>query len=351
MRQRSRQLSPAERPFVRSVLVTGRVWVVATTVQLLTTQLPTRTLMQQDGYLRNWSAVVIDRIPLLSAGVLLGAVAFVSMIRPRLDRLPNGSMVIQSDPLSGLGPNLQRWLSDPTLRIAFAEADSTPTDWLDASGASHRPSAGNGRSTVIVRRDGRPIALIEHDSTVVTADAIRLAAQATASALDAHRQTAVAGSRVIRAQQLGGRLVTAEDDVRTQLAATLEDGPCRQLHDSAASLRTAPDLPIVVDVLQLAAADVRTISHGLFPTELLDGGLSAALPHIAGAPSRRLPRAMELTAFLVVGDERDATMDLTDDSLLIHRRSPLREPYVIDRITALDGMIDGNDVRLPCGAG
>jgi hypothetical protein len=95
------------------------------------------------------------------------------------------------------------------------------------------------------------------------------------------------------------------------------------------------------------SAEVRAISHGVFPHSLTTGGLRAALPAIE-VPDRRYPAPVEMTAYLLARFDRSA---IINDSTLINQAA-LRittgvapTPTVRDRAAALDGHLEQADSR------
>jgi len=68
---------------------------------------------------------------------------------------------------------------------------------------------------------------------------------------------------------------------RAALRANLLAGPLAELDAVEAALRAGASLAAVVPRLSGVAAQVRTISHGVFPASLATGGLRAALDRSA----------------------------------------------------------------------
>src|SRR5262249_14960703 len=101
------------------------------------------------------------------------------------------------------------------------------------------------------------------------------------------------------------------------------------------------------DRLQNVAADVRTISHGLYPSELTDGGLHAVLTQISAVPTRRFPPAVEITAFLAADGDSGASMKSEPGRLVIALSRPPVEPMLVARVAALGGTIQGSSISLP----
>ncbi len=343
-----RALTDADAPYVRPVLVAGSIWMATAAVATSVLLLSSRTLLQESGELRDWTAVAVDKVPLLSVIVLFGAIAFVNIIRPRLERIPTGALIDEQHLLPDVRDILERWTGDPTVTITYPE--TSDAEWNRHSDRVRATQPGAGRANTLVTDHGTELARIEHDPALLGSPSVlRLAAHVAASAARVERLTLLAETRVANARRMTARLVGADTTARTQLEEDLRRGPCHTLDRCAAQIRQGDGLEAVSEELKAAAAELRTISHGLYPAELLDGGLHAALPHTAGAPAVRLPRAVEVTAFLAVRDDPHATIELALSTLIITLSDDLADTNLGDRITVLDGTIDGRTITLPTG--
>ena len=98
--------------------------------------------------------------------------------------------------------------------------------------------------------------------------------------------------------------------------------------------------------LQEVAADVRGISHGVFPPELASDGLAAALPQLA-SPQRRFAPAIEVTAFLAARNDPLACLRDETDRLEIELSDAPTGANLLDRVTVLGGRVDGKVITLP----
>ena len=359
---RWRSLTRAEAPFVRPVLVCGSIWAITVIVQRVFLLLPRSIAWKPSGEYFQWSGVFLERGPSLAVQFLVFAFGFVTLIRPRLERIPQGTRILQLDPVPGAEELLQRWTGDPTLRIAFANTDSrtdpasstggaapaSTTRWVDGVGRAFVPSTHNERASTTVLDHGRPVALIEHDVSLLAFSAtLSNAAVVAGSALDVQRMSAVTQAHLIAASQLTRRLVAAETLAREQLHADLSAGPCADIEAAAQRVIDGEDLTSALHHLRAAVEGVRRIAHGLYPPELVDGGLRAALPLVDGAPASRLPRAIELTACLAVRNDPAARMTVRDGTLhVICTEAPL-DPALLDRISVLAGRVTGTTISLP----
>jgi hypothetical protein len=107
-------------------------------------------------------------------------------------------------------------------------------------------------------------------------------------------------------------------------------------------LAAGTPLAEIVPRLNGIAAQVRTISHGVFPPALTSGGLAAVLPGM-GVSNRRYPAAIEMTAYLAAHRDRSAAiihaMVDGEPALRIVTDLPVSDT-VRDRVTALRGQVE-----------
>ncbi len=201
------------------------------------------------------------------------------------------------------------------------------------------------RHTTIVRESGEPVVAIVHDGDVPF-EAVDLAARLTGAQLAARRATALARSRGDAVRTATGNLVRAGDRASVAVAAQLADGPLPALADLAARLR-AGTCPFgeALTILRGLTAEVRGLSHGLFPRDLEEQGLAPILA-TRGAPSRRLGAAVELTCYLLVHDDGGATIS-DDGRRLVVSRSAAPDADLIERVEALGGRVDGTVSVIP----
>jgi hypothetical protein len=241
---------------------------------------------------------------------------------------------------------LRRALADPSVVIFFRRAGRS--GWLDGRGTPAAPSFDDTeRAITVVERDGVEVGAIEYDAALGSQpDAVELAVAAAALAIESAGLSAEAAAKTDDTRRVAARLVTSADSARDQLERRLTGGPLVEL-DAIDQALTAGDLGGAADRLQAVATAVRTISHGLYPTELTDGGLAAALTHVAAVPAERFPPAVEITAFLAA--ERDPGARITHEPgrLVVTLTRPPTDPTLLDRVAALGGTIDRSTVNLP----
>jgi hypothetical protein len=136
----------------------------------------------------------------------------------------------------------------------------------------------------------------------------------------------------------GAALLAAAERGRHRLAATIADGPAADLEHLARRAADGDDAIELQRGLRAVATEIRTISHGVYPPELERDGLAAALDQAVQVPTRRYPRAVELTAYLIARDHPEARLVDQHDGLEITVTGVLSE-HTSARVGALDGTI------------
>jgi hypothetical protein len=255
---------------------------------------------------------------------------------------------------------LSRALADPSIRVLYPVA---PVDggwveeWMDGNGEIVNPDVSNSdRAVTLIRRGSTVIGMIEQDAAAATRpDAVELVATGAGLIMETERLSAAARRDLEQSRLLAVRLLSASDDPRAELRAELLTGPLEDLACAAADLADGATIGEIAPRLAAVSAQVRTISHGVFPHSLTSGGLSAALPK-ADVPDRRFSAPIEMTAYLLARSDQTAVID---ESTRIGR-PVLRistgvdpAPTVRDRVAALDGRLEQTDSRwtisLPVG--
>ncbi|MET3804292.1 hypothetical protein ABIB25_001287 [Nakamurella sp. UYEF19] len=246
---------------------------------------------------------------------------------------------------------LSRALADPTIRVLYP-ADDADRQWIDVRG---RPASiavdRSDRGVAVLCRGDKTIGLVELDAApTARPDAVELVATAAGLRMETESLLASARSDLERSRLLAARLLHAVDAPRAALRSQLLAGPLLDLGNVAADLGQGPAGPSmqeVADRLRAITARVRTISHGLFPSALTTQGLVGAINR-PGTPDRRFPAAVEMTAYLAVMPDPGATIGMLEDdgrtALQISRSIP-PEPFLLDRISALDGSVVRSDPR------
>jgi hypothetical protein len=302
------------------------------------------------GGLTRTALLVLGLLPVVATEALVAALVWRDVIVPARSHV--GSDVTGEDlRTSDVAAYLGRALADPSVRVMFGDGTG---GWVDHEG--HPTVAGRDpdRLTTTLVRDGVLLGAIECDPSLASEpEAIELVATPAGLAIDTERLASLARARVREAQQLTSRLLTSSDAARDQLRAELDAGPVRELDELSEELRRAPDLDLdrVATRLRQISEDVRAVSRGLLPPELATGGLASALPDASSAPSRRLPEAVEVTAFLLADGRQGARLVDEGPRLVIDLGRPPTEAAVLDRIEVLGGSVAGSTVTLPIESG
>ena len=127
-----------------------------------------------------------------------------------------------------------------------------------------------------------------------------------------------------------------------RLAATIADGPAASLEELARRATHGDDAVELQRALRAVASEIRTISHGVYPSELERDGLAAALDQAVQVSSRRYPTAVELTAYLIAHGHPEARLVDREDGLEVTVSGMLAE-HASARVGALDGTIHIDD--------
>jgi signal transduction histidine kinase len=258
---------------------------------------------------------------------------------------------------------------------------------VDSSGRPATPDDGQSHTQVV--RSGETVAVLEHGQRLL--DDPALAAEVTAAArlaLDNERLQALTRAQLADLRASRARIVLTGDAERRRLERDLHDGAQQQLVSlslafAVAAIRAADPaaaarLNNARSQVAAALAELRVLARGIYPAELADEGLAAALQTlaegsavpvtIAAAPTRRYPHAVEAAAYQllswVVKDSSGGTVRIaaTDDGDQLRIEAALwqapAEPAALeDRVGAIGGELlisrtpGGVSVRavLPCG--
>lgn len=254
---------------------------------------------------------------------------------------------------------LSRALADPSIRVLYpastrgrASNGGLDRDWVDSRGrpARLKSTSPADRAVTVIRRDDVVIGLIEQDAAAAARpDAVELVATGAGLIMETERLTAAARRDLEHSHHLASRLLTASDEPRADLRVALLAGPLRELESVIDELSAGRRPADVVPRLTSAAAQVRTLSHGLFPSALTTGGLRAALPAV-DTPARRFPPAVEMTAYLAAQVDPAAVVTeggRSGRSVLDIRMTVPPVGGLIDRVTALGGEIEAPSPSVP----
>ncbi|MEA2607404.1 MAG: hypothetical protein QOI00_2161 [Chloroflexota bacterium] len=289
-----------------------------------------------------------------------------------------------SPPVGGLRDHLATILRDSTLQLAYPVGNGV---LVDTRGRPVDVGPRADRTTTPVIRDGKVVAVIEHDSGVFRdqneADEVVAAARL---GLEHERLQADSRAQLDSLRAARRRIVEAGDAHRRQLERDLHDGAQQHLIALSIALRfvdRSPGTDIWIDEaaaeLRLAMDDLRDVAHGIYPTVLGDEGFAAAVDALAEAsPSPmtivemiegRFDPAIEVAAYHVVADMLRAGVGplwvrarrngerLTVKVTATEIPEPIAEE-IADRVGAVDGSVerfpDGDAAmtlmaEMPCG--
>jgi hypothetical protein len=339
------RMSRSARSIGRPVVIAGVVWAAVTIAsQLASVADPIWALSRTLDDLTPEASLLLRIAPGLALAVLIGTAVWVELVAPRLTTTRPGTLH-GNERIEGISTYLTSALADPSVQVVFWSAqDGT---WRDETGRSTAvPFDDPERAVTIVTREGERVGAFVHDAAWASQpDTLAIVSLAGALMLDNARLTALANARLDDARRLTARLVSAADDSREQVRHELTTGSLRELEQLAADLDH--DDAAIADRLQVLAADVRRLSHGVFPSALAEHGLAAVLTDATEVTTRRYPPATEVTVYLAAVGDPAARIHENDNDLIIELSRPPANPQVVDRVAALGGRIDGTVVRLP----
>jgi signal transduction histidine kinase len=292
---------------------------------------------------------------------------------------------LQNAPARGeMREALAQALRDPSIELGYWLP--AQQRYVDASGRPFElPEPDSRRALAEIEHDGRPVAVIVHDATLLDQpELIQSVGAAAALALENERLDAELRSRIQEVSASRVRLITAEEAARRRLERSLHDGPQQRLVALALGMRTArsrlPDHPDTAAELIEACEkeltttidELRELARGIHPAVLTDRGLEPALESLCGRfpipveiselPDERLPAAVESAAYLVVSEalaniaqysrathatvavarrNGHALVEIRDDG--VGGADPSRGNGLrglVDRVSALDGSLE-----------
>jgi signal transduction histidine kinase len=267
-------------------------------------------------------------------GCLLAVTALGTLwpvVQRRLTRARFARLVVDiagAPPLGGLAGVLARTLRDPSLTVMYRMDD----DLVDAAG--HKTAAEYGQAVTRLVRGGETVALLAHrpglmDDRNLTAEI----GEAARLVLDSERLQAQNRAQLQDLQASRARIVQSGDRERRRLERDLHDGAQQHLVALSLALQLAAirSQGGAVDAAKLnrarvevttALAELRTLARGIYPRELADEGLAAALETLAESsfalvtidsmPARRFPPAVEAAAYQVVAQSTKAAAQSTE---------------------------------------
>ena len=215
-------------------------------------------------------------------------------------------------------------LRDPSIELGYWLPEKE--HYVDSEGRRFDLPESDGRRAVEeIEQDGRPVAVIVHDATLLDQpELVQSVGAAAALALENERLAAELRARIEEVRASRVRLISAEEAARRRLERSLHDGPQQRLVALALGMRTArsrlPEQPETAAELIEACEkeltttidELRELARGIHPAVLTDRGLQPALESLCGRfpipveigelPTERLPAAVESAAYLVISE-------------------------------------------------
>jgi signal transduction histidine kinase len=190
--------------------------------------------------------------------------------------------------LGDLEGMLRRPLGDPGLRLGFR--NPTTREWVDADGGVLAPGEGQ-RLTEFEQDSDLAVAIVHDVQLSEDPELLETAAEVALLALE-HVELATAQERSLRElADSRARLTDASDRERRKLERDLHDGAQQRLTAVQIKLqraiegvddeRLAVELDSVSRDATAAVAELRTLSHGIYPTVLRSAGVAKALRSLA----------------------------------------------------------------------
>jgi hypothetical protein len=331
--------SPAElRPDLTPVAWAGAAWAAATVGSMLFT---VRTIggapaSMEDAQIATFAGAIT---PPAAAALVALAIVWADIVRPRLDPARHGTIKLAGEPLpvaDALRLRLAKAVGDPSVKLAIRGPDSR---WLTPSGKPVELRDDRERATAILTRDGDVIAALEHDQALRASPDLVVGATTMAGlAIDNVRLAALDAAQLDEMRNSGAALLAATSRAQRSLASAIGEGPASRLEALARRALHGEDRTLLQRGLRDVATEVRSISHGIYPPELNQAGLSAALDEAVGVPARRYSPAVELTAYLVAVGHRDVRIEHRDGQLIIAMPEP-PTAQAAARVAALDGSV------------
>jgi signal transduction histidine kinase len=224
----------------------------------------------------------------------------------------------------GLRDALADALRDPSIELAYWLP--AKESYVDADGRPFElPQADSRRAVAQIEHDGRPVAAVVHDASLLDQpELIQSVGAAAALSLENERLDAELRARIDEVRRSRARLIVAEEAARRRLERSLHDGPQQRLVALALGMRTArsrlPDHPETAAELIEACEkeltttidELRELARGIHPAVLTDRGLEPALESLCGRfpipveiaelPGERLPAPVESAAYFVISE-------------------------------------------------
>ncbi len=264
-------------------------------------------------YLFWWQITAFTALPL---------VMLAGLLRSRLAQANVGDLVLKLEhtPPNRLRDVLADTLGDPSLELALWLPEKNC--YVDAAGGEVELPEDERRAVTRIDHEGRPLAALVHDPSLLEEPELVQAAGAAARlALQNARLQAEMRAQLLRVQESRVRIVAAGDEARRRIERDIHDGAQQRLVALGLQLRSAqrrlgddvdPEvealLDAAVDELQVAVDELRELARGVHPAILTEEGLAAALESLASRTpfpvslevlEGRFPPQVEATAYFV----------------------------------------------------
>jgi signal transduction histidine kinase len=187
-------------------------------------------------------------------------------------------------------------LDDPKLDLAF-RVDGGGAFFVDSRGDPIDPiNTARGLSATALRRRDETLAFIVHDAALDTdPELVQAVGQAILLALRSGRLESELRAKAEELRKSRERLVAAGEAERRKLERDLHDGAQQRLmaiqvklalaQERSANADLADELEQISADAAAAVEELRTLSHGIYPTVLHERGLADAIRSVAiGAP-------------------------------------------------------------------
>jgi PAS domain S-box-containing protein len=238
-----------------------------------------------------WIALLAT--PAVSVGFLIGLVRSRARAARALGKL---SGALGRPSAQELREVIAEAVDDPSLEIVYPTSGD-PAEWVDDRGRpAALPEPSLTRATTEIRSGGVPVAALIHDSALAGAPVMTEVATGFAQmALQNQRLETELRSSLRELKASRNRIMSAADEERRRIERDLHDGAQQRLLALAIELELAGELvtgdpdggarrlhELVEDVNE-AIADIRSLASGLYPSLLLERGLVEALSEVAAA--------------------------------------------------------------------
>jgi PAS domain S-box-containing protein len=238
-----------------------------------------------------WIALLAT--PAVSIGFLIGLVRSRERAARALGKL---SGVLGRPSAQELRQVIAEAVDDPSLQIVY-RTSGDPAEWVDEGGrAVDLPETSPDRATTEIRSRGAVVAALVHDAAITEAPVMTEVANGFAQmALQNQRLETELRSSLRELKASRSRIMSAADEERRRIERDLHDGAQQRLLALAIELELAGELvttdpgmgakrihELVEDVNE-AMADIRSLASGLYPSLLLERGLVEAVSEVAAA--------------------------------------------------------------------